>query len=62
MATVSFHKNLVISETKAIDDLIEVLTSGEIRPTVIDKELASAKEMARGEEILKHCLSLSKDS
>ncbi len=60
MATVSFDKNIVIKEPEAIEKLVEVLSSKEVKP--INKELASDEAMARGEKLLKQCLSHSKRS
>jgi hypothetical protein len=60
MATASFDKNIVIREAEAVEKLVEVLSSDEVKP--INKELASAEAMARSEEILKCCLSRSKHS
>lgn len=59
MATVSFDKNIVIKESEAIDRLVKVFSSKEIRP--INKQIASEESMAKGEEILRRCLSRSKD-
>ncbi|NLI93739.1 MAG: hypothetical protein GX434_16575 [Peptococcaceae bacterium] len=55
MATVSFDKNIVIREPEAIERLVEVLSSKEAKP--INKKLASDEAMAKGEELLKQCLS-----
>ncbi|MFZ5591422.1 MAG: hypothetical protein ACOY81_06415 [Bacillota bacterium] len=58
MATVSFDKNIVIEEPGAIETLVEMLLSSDnddVKP--IDRTLASPEAMARGEEILKLCLS-----
>ncbi|AVX19908.1 MULTISPECIES: hypothetical protein [Carboxydocella] len=60
MATVSFDKNIIIREPEAIEKLIDVLLSEDVKP--VNKKLASAEEIARGEEILRRCLSLSKNS
>lgn len=60
MATVSFDKNIVIREPEAVEKLVEVLTSKDVKP--INKELASGEVMARGEEALRRCLSHSKNS
>ena len=59
MATVSFDKNIVIKEPEAIEKLVEVLSSKEAKP--INRKLASDEAMARGEELLKQCLSRSKN-
>ena len=59
MATVSFDKNIVIKEPEAIEKLVEVLSSSDVQP--IKRKLASPGTMARGEEILKRCLSHSRD-
>ncbi|WP_018084540.1 hypothetical protein [Desulfurispora thermophila] len=57
MATVSFDKNIVIEEPGAIETLVELLlfSDNDVKP--VDKTLASPEAMARGEEILKLCLS-----
>jgi len=60
MATISFDKDLTIREPEAVSKLIEVLSSNEVRP--VNKKLTSAKEMERGEKLLKQCLSNSKSS
>ncbi len=60
MATVSFDKNIVIREPEAVVKLVEVLSSKDVKP--VNRKLASAKAMARGEEVLKRCLSRSKNS
>ena len=58
MATVSFDKNIVIKEPKAVDLLVQSLLENNIRP--VKQELASDAAMARSEDILKSCLSRSK--
>jgi hypothetical protein len=58
MATVSFDKNIVIKEPESIEKLVEVLSSKEAKP--INRKLASDEAMARGEKLLKQCLSHSK--
>jgi len=58
MATVSFDKNIVIKEPEAIERLVEVLSSKEVKP--INRKLASDEAMARGEKLLEQCLSHSK--
>ncbi|NLI14102.1 MAG: hypothetical protein GX425_16175 [Peptococcaceae bacterium] len=59
MATVSFDKNIVVKEPEAIERLVEVLSSSkEAKP--INRKLASDEAMARGEKLLKQCLSHSK--
>ncbi|KKM12978.1 hypothetical protein SY88_00750 [Clostridiales bacterium PH28_bin88] len=60
MATVSFDKNIVIKEPEAVEKLVEVLSSKDVKP--VNRELASVKAMARGEQILRRCLSRSKNS
>lgn len=55
MATDSFDKNIVIKETEAIEKLVQVLSSKEVKP--VDKTLASDESMARGVKLLKQCLS-----
>ncbi|MBE3554854.1 MAG: hypothetical protein IMW85_07680 [Thermicanus sp.] len=55
MATVSFNKNIVIKEPEAVDRLVKVLTSKEVKP--INRKLASDEAMARGEKLLNQCLS-----
>lgn len=57
MATVSFDKNIVIEEPGAIETLVELLLSSDKDVNPVDKTLASPEVMARGEEILKLCLS-----
>lgn len=59
MATSSFDKSIVINEKEAVSRLVEVLTSNEIKP--FNNELASAEAMTRSEEILRSCLSRSKN-
>ena len=58
MAIVSFDKNIVIKEPEAVERLVEVLSSKEAKP--INRKLASDEVMARGEKLLKQCLSHSK--
>jgi hypothetical protein len=60
MATVSFDKNIIIREPEAVEKLVEVLSSEDVKP--VNQKLTSAEAMARGEEILRRCLSLSKNS
>ena len=60
MATVSFDKDIVIKEPEAVDKLVNVLSSEEVKS--VNKKLASDEAMARGEELLKQCLSRSKSS
>jgi len=60
MATISFDKNVIIREPEAVEKLIEVLLSKDVKP--VNRKLASAEAMARGEEVIKRCLSLSKNS
>ncbi|MBF7081846.1 hypothetical protein IT084_02510 [Desulfallas sp. Bu1-1] len=60
MATVSFDKNIVIKEPEAVEKLVEALSSKDVKP--VNKKFASAEAMAKGEEVLKRCLSLSKNS
>lgn len=60
MATISFDKNVIVREPEAVEKLIEALSSKDVK--IINKKLASAEAMARGEELLKRCLSLSKNS
>ncbi len=55
MATVSFDKNIVIKEPEAIEILVEVLSSKESKQ--INRKLAFDESMARGEKLLKQCLS-----
>jgi hypothetical protein len=55
LATVSFDKNVIISEPPAIDKLVASLLEDEARK--IDNRLASPSETARGEELLRQCLS-----
>lgn len=56
MATVSFDKNIVVSEPEAISQLVESLLEDE--PRQINRELASSSEKTRGEQLLIQCLSL----
>lgn len=59
MPTVSFDKNIVITEPETIERLIEVLlSSNEAKP--INRKLASDEALARGEKLLKQCFSHSK--
>lgn len=60
MATISFDKNIVIKEPEAVEKLVEALSTEEVK--LINKDLTSAEAMARSEEILKRCLSHSKNS
>lgn len=60
MATISFDKNVIIREPEAVEKLINVLLSKDVKP--VNRKLASVEAMARGEEILKRCLSFSKNS
>ena len=55
MATVSFDKNIVVSEPEAISRLVDSLLNDS--PRNIDRELASPNETARGERLLTQCLS-----
>ena len=57
MATVSFDKNIIIEEPKAIAKLVDMLLNDE--PRKIDEQLASPSEYAKGEQLLKQCLSRS---
>ena len=59
MATVSFDKNIVIDEPAEVSMLVNSLLND--KPRKIDKTLASPSEIVRGEDLLKLCLSLSKD-
>ena len=59
MATVSFDKNIVINEPEAVSMLVDSLLSDE--PREINKELASSREIERGEQLLTQCLSLSRN-
>ena len=59
MATVSFDKNIVIDEPTEVSMLVNSLLND--KPRKIDKTLASPREIVRGEDLLKLCLSLSKD-
>jgi len=58
MATVSFDKNIVINEPDAVKKLVDSLLND--KPREIDKQLASYSEIARGEQLLRKCLSRSK--
>lgn len=60
MATVSFDKNIIIKEPEAVEKLVEVLSSKDVKP--VKRELASVKAMARGEKALRRCLSRLKNS
>ena len=59
MATVSFDKNIIINEPKAVSELIDALVNDKSRK--VDKQLASPSETARGEEKLRQYLSLLKN-
>ena len=59
VATVSFDKNIVITEPDAGKKLVTSLIDD--KPRKIDKRLASGTEIARGEQLLKQCLSRSKN-
>ena len=59
MATVSFDKNVIVSEPEAVSILVNSLLNDEPRPT--NKQLASQSEREKGEQLLIQCLSLSKD-
>lgn len=59
MTTISFDKNIVIKEPEAVAKLIKALLSEDVKP--VNKEMASAEAMARGEEVLRWCLSLTKN-
>ena len=59
MATVSFDKNIVINEPDAVKRLVDSLLSD--KPREINRQLASPSEIARGERLLKQCLSRSKN-
>ena len=59
MATVSFDKNIIINEPDAVKKLVDSLLGD--KPRKIDKQLASPTEIARGEQLLKQCLSRSKN-
>jgi hypothetical protein len=58
MATVSFDKNVVITEPEAVQKLVDSLLND--KPRKIDQTLASPTETARGEQLLKQYLSRSK--
>ena len=57
MATVSFDKNIVINEPDAVKKLVDSLLND--KPRDIDRHLASPTELARGEQLLRQCLSRS---
>ena len=59
VATVSFDKNIVITEPDAVKKLVTSLLDD--KPREIDKHLASGAEITRGEQLLKQCLSRSKN-
>ena len=59
MATVSFDKNIVIKEPDAVKKLVDSLLND--KPREIDRQLASPTELARGEQLLRQCLSRSKN-
>jgi hypothetical protein len=59
MVTISFDKNVAIKEPEVVEKLVEVPSSIDIK--FINKELTSAETMARSEELLKRCLSRSKN-
>ena len=58
MAIQSYDKDVVIKEPEAIERLVEVLLLNEARQ--INRNFASDEAMARGEKLLKQCLSHSK--
>ena len=58
MATVSFDKNIIVSEPEAVSILVSSLLDDEPRTT--NKQLASQNEREKGEQLLIQCLSLSK--
>jgi hypothetical protein len=58
MATVSFDKNVIITEPDAVQKLVDSLLND--KPRTIDRELTSPTEVARGEQLLKQYLSRSK--
>jgi len=55
MTTVSFDKNIIISEQEAVSELIDALVNDKSRK--IDKHLASPSETARCEQKLEQYLS-----
>ena len=57
MATVSFDKSIIIREPEAVSQLVDSLLYDE--PREVKKELASANEIVRGEQLLRQCLSNS---
>ena len=59
MATVSFDKNFVIEEPEAVAKLVDSLLTD--NPRKINKNLISPEEIERGEQLLKLCLSHSKN-
>lgn len=56
MATASFNKDITIREPEAIRKFVSVI-SKDRESISIDKEKASDKTMARGEQLLKQYLS-----
>ena len=55
MATVSFDKNIIISEPEAVSEFIDALVNDKSRK--IDKQLASPAESLRDEQKLEQYLS-----
>lgn len=58
MATASFDKSFIIIEPEAVDKLVSSLLND--MPLVIDDSLISPKDVERGEQLLRQCLSHSK--
>ena len=59
MATVSFDKNFVIEEPEAVTMLVESLLND--KPREICNEVVTLKEIEGGEQLLRQCLSRSKN-
>lgn len=59
MATVSFDKNFVIEEPEAVTMLVESLLND--KPREISNEVVTLKEIEGGEQLLRQCLSRSKN-
>ena len=59
MATVSFDKNFVIEEPEAVTMLVESLLND--KPREISNDVVTLKEIEGGEQLLRQCLSRSKN-
>ena len=59
MATASFDKSFIITEPEAVDKLVNSLMND--KPLIIDDSLISPEDVERGEQLLRQCLSHSKN-